>query len=195
MSRFLRRTKENKAHAITIMGLFMILLIILLGVFIVDFTKNFHFKQTFNSAAQAAAKTAIKSQNLTGGLSHSAVGKAIDEYRSQRTGRDASGEIRAHQTKCMKAGYPIIEIRMDTERRLGGGTLIYKSVGFSKPAPLNSLSSLQFDRQKYTTIEITVTDVIDNYFMGAIGMPCSYVSTRSSAIISSAFDEDGGPIN
>jgi len=192
----LKKIRSDDGESVTIFGMGLMLLVILLGVFMIDIGKNVYFRQVQYRNTQTAAQTAIKNQNSVGGLEIEAVNSAIKEYTTLRNGNGGSSNT-AFQSRCKIAGaYPKITIFLDDKR----GTSTKIRLKYST----DTGSTITFDTAKRTefatvvrnlgqmkSIEIQVTDVVDNYMMGMIGMPCTEITTKASAISSSAFDEEG----
>ena len=55
-----RRIQSEDGKAITIMGISLIVLVLLMGIFIVDFSKAVYIKNLYSSFALKAAQTAVK---------------------------------------------------------------------------------------------------------------------------------------
>lgn len=192
---FKKRIQSDNGAYVTIIGIAVIVLILLMAIFIVDASKNLYIKNQYYQAAQRATQTAIKDQDMIGGLKKSAMNHLIDEYKIQ-TGRakddtGASLETGAFRGSCSNGkDYPKIKIYYDNKKRDNrGGTLIYTSVGFSK-MPINAQDEAKFRTNQYNTIGIEVEDVAQNFFLGMFGNNCSVIKTKASATISSSHDED-----
>lgn len=192
----LKKIRSNDGASVTIFGMGLFLVVVLMGIFMIDIGKNVYFRQTQYRNTQNAAQTAIKTQNSIGGLKIEAVNSAIKEYMTLRSGKDGSTNS-AFQSRCRISGsYPRITILLDEKRGAGNKSRLkyYRSNGSPMSFTVANLSEFNNVVRNYgqmKVIDIEVTDVVDNYMMGMIGMPCSEITTRASAISSSLFDSEG----
>lgn len=192
----LKKIRSDDGASVTIFGIGLFLVLILMGIFMIDIGKNVYFKQTQYRNTQSAAQTAVKTQNSIGGLKPEAVNSAIKEYMTLRSGKDGSTNS-AFQSRCqIRGSYPRITILLDEKRGAGNESRLkyYSSNGSLMSFTVANLSEFNNVVRNYgqmKVIDIEVTDVVDNYMMGIIGMPCSEITTRASAISSSAFDNEG----
>lgn len=192
----LKKIRSNDGASVTIFGMGLFLVVVLMGIFMIDIGKNVYFRQTQYRNTQNAAQTAIKTQNSIGGLKIEAVNSAIKEYMTLRGGKDGSTNS-AFQSRCQISGsYPQITILLDEKRGAGNKSRLkyYSSNGSTMSFTVANLSEFNNVVRNYgqmKVIDIEVTDVVDNYMMGMIGMPCSEITTRASAISSSLFDSEG----
>lgn len=198
--------KSDNGATVTVMGMVMIMSVLLLGIFMIDISKNLYIKQVQLSSTQKAAQTAIKEQNAVGGLKITAVNRAIREYNTQRKGGlVGSKDTLAHRTKCQTRGnYPKIKVTFDTKRRLETGDAIQidgqeiqqsftssngSELYFSKLQE-EMFNRLALEKSQYKVVNVEVIDVADNYMMAIFGLPCSELTTTASAISASAYDND-----
>lgn len=192
----LKKIRSNDGASVTIFGMGLFLVVVLMGIFMIDIGKNVYYRQTQYRNTQNAAQTAIKTQNSIGGLKIQAVNSAIKEYMTLRSGEDGSTNS-AFSSRCQIGGsYPRITILLDEKRGAGNESRLkyYSSNGSPMSFTVANLSEFNNVVRNYgqmKVIDIEVTDVVDNYMMGMIGMPCSEITTRASAISSSLFDSEG----
>lgn len=180
--------KSDRGEGVTIMGLASLLLLLLLSIFIVDFTKTMYIKNLYTSFAQKAAQTAIKSQDAIGGLLPTSANSIVTEYMTQRSGGGNTADAQSHRSSCeINGNYPRITISYDNSRQVGSSSVSYSSTNGQIP---HLLDANQFYKKQYNTIQIDVVDVTDNYFFGIFGQPCAEVNVTASAITTSHFDED-----
>lgn len=186
--RLFKKIKSNKGSTTTILGLAIIMLVLLMGVFMIDVSKNLYIKNIYYKSAQRAAEVAIKSQNVIGGLAGESGNAAIREYMTQRNGGKQTAETSSHRQTCELSGsYPKITIRYDKTRNFDvNSTISYTSNSGNQIAELNK--NPQFFKTQYKVIDIEVTDVVDNYFMSIFGKPCQEVTVRASSISTGTFD-------
>lgn len=192
----LKKIRSNDGSSVTIFGMGLFLVVVLMGIFMIDIGKNVYFRQVQYRNTQTAVQTAIKNQNSVGGLKLEAVNSAIKEYTTLRNGNGGSSNT-AFQSRCKIAGaYPKITIFLDDKRgkstkiRLKYSTYTGSTITFNT-AERRYFALVVRNLGQMKSIEIQVTDVVDNYMMGMIGMPCSEITTRASAISSSLFDNEG----
>ena len=192
----LKKIRSNDGASVTIFGIGLFLVVVLMGIFMIDIGKNVYFRQTQYRNTQNAAQTAIKTQNSIGGLKMQAVNSAIKEYMTLRNGEGGSTNS-AFQSRCQIEGdYPRITILLDEKRGAGNKSRLkyYSTNGNTLTFGVYNLSEYNNVVRNYgqmKVLDIEVTDVVDNYMMGMIGMPCSEITTRASAISSSVFDNEG----
>lgn len=191
-----KKIRSDDGASVTIFGIGLFLVVVLMGIFMIDIGKNVYFRQTQYRNTQSAAQTAIKSQNSIGGLKIEAVNAGIKEYMTLRAGKDSSTNS-AFQSRCQVRGsYPQIKILLDEKRGVGNQSRLKYSTTNGKLISFTVSNKSEFNNVirnygQMKVIDIEVTDVVDNYMMGMIGMPCSEITTRASAISSSAFDNEG----
>lgn len=134
--RIKRRLDNDLGAAITIMSLAIFVLIMILAIFIVDFTHATSVRNHYEQMNQRAAHTALKEQNAIGGLTPLAAEVAVDEYLSQRDGKRTAKELlndaNTHQTSTVESGafrsycsekykeYPEITVEFSTDRQNAG---------------------------------------------------------------------------
>lgn len=193
MGKIRKRASSNGAANITIFGIFALVLIMLLAGFMVDLSKSVYVGNLYRDYARKAAQTAIKDQNLVGGLNGTAANKFIMEYMIQRHPEidpvGATQEANAMRSKCEVTGnYPVIRIQFDTERRVGASpnSTVLTSYGGNK-IPINNANYYDKD---YQAIDVEVLDVTDNFFLGMFGKHCQEIKIKTSAIASTAYDQD-----
>lgn len=192
----LKKIRSNDGASVTIFGMGLFLVVVLMGIFMIDIGKNVYFRQTQYRNTQNAAQTAIKTQNSIGGLKMEAANSAIKEYMTLRNGGGGSTNS-AFQSRCRIEGYyPRITILLDEKRGAGNQSRLkyYSTNGNTLTFRVYNLSEYNNVVRNYgqmKVLDIEVTDVVDNYMMGMIGMPCSEITTRASAISSSLFDNEG----
>ena len=191
-----KKIRSDDGASVTIFGMGLFLVLVLMGIFMIDIGKNVYFRQTQYRNTQSAAQTAIKSQNSIGGLKIEAVNAGIKEYMTLRAGKDSSTNS-AFQSRCQVRGsYPQIKILLDEKRGVGNQSRLKYSTTNGELISFTVSNKSEFNNVirnygQMKVIDIEVTDVVDNYMMGMIGMPCSEITTRASAISSSAFDNEG----
>lgn len=183
-----KRIKSNNGSTTTILGLAIIMLVLLMGVFMIDVSKNLYIKNIYYKSAQRAAEVAIKSQNVIGGLAGESGNAAIREYMTQRNGGKQTAETSSHRQSCEVNGqYPKITIRYDKTRAFdNNSTVLFNSTGGQPIAELNK--NPKFLKNQYKVIDVEVTDIVDNYFMSIFGKPCQEVTVRASSISTGTFD-------
>src|SRR5574344_388966 len=190
-----KRIKENKANATTVLGIFVILMILLLSIFIVDLTMNVYMRQQYKRSAQTAVQTAIKEQDFKGALSHTSVNKAIQEYKIQtnpnleeNTDKPGTQNTAPFRRSC-QAGYPTIKITVETGADNEGNTnkvLVYDGTGYAA----SKGKAEAFKENRFKAIKMEVTDVMDNFGVTSVSKGCSEIKVSASARISSSYDED-----
>lgn len=191
----LKRLKKDNGAAVTILGVACIAVILLVAVFIVDFTKARYVSNLYKGYAQTATQTAIREQDGIGGLKPSSVQVLIDEYMLQRKGADKYNTLEDNSsfTKiCMNkydgGGFPRIKITFDTDRGKGAkGSLSVSSRGGVVPSVP---SAVTFYKNKYKTIQVDIEDVTYMPFNDIFGEPCQIIQITKSAITSGHFDAE-----
>lgn len=192
---FLKNIRSDDAGgSITYLGIFGILLVCLLGIWVTDITKNLSMTNQYQLAAQRATQTAAKDQNSLGGLNPSAINVVIKEYENQTQ----VGDKKAFADKCRKDGYPKISIFVDNTRNYrasyqgDGLTPIFTSQSY-QTASETTLKELEMDfaKNNYQVIAVRVDDVVQDYFTPIFNdFGCKVVTTDASTILSSSRDED-----
>lgn len=190
-----KRIKGNKADATTVLGIFVILMILLLSIFIVDLTMNVYMRQQYKRSTQTAVQTAIKEQDFMGALSHKSVNKAIEEYKIQtnphlekNTDKPATQNSAPFRKAC-QAGYPKIKITVETDIDNTGKSkkvLVYDGVGYA----VSKGKEQVFKENRFKVINMEVTDVMDNFGVTSVSKSCSEIKVSASARISSSHDDD-----
>lgn len=198
---FLRKKiKSDSGASITIMGFALILLILLCGIMIIDVSKNVYLSSILTRNVQMAAQTSIKQQLGNGALKLTSVNNAISEYVKLRNGEEGTKSFKAFSTHCDTSQYPKIQITLKSGRNNKSRSISYisidgKEIIFS-PTTIQGFNTNQkvlTDRGlvPINTIEITVEDIVDNYFINLFGGgQCSIIKARGSAITSTEFDAD-----
>lgn len=174
------RLNSDKGGAVTILSLGLILLIIVMGAFMIDYTKNISIKDTYHSYAQYAVQTAIQEQDFTGGLSPNAANVALNEYLRLRE----QPETNMFRNRC-GGSYPRVEIAFDNEIQKGisNNSVIYNSSG-----SLMSGLPAYFQGTQYKVITMRVVDVSDNMVMGVFNLPCQVYTVSASAKMVDSYD-------
>lgn len=191
-----RKINSDSGAGMTVFGIAILMLILLLGIFIVDVGKNIYIKNQYVLAAQRATQTAVKDQDIIGGLRLASANTVINEYKIQTgkaidSGRGTLGGsvYRGRCSEIKGKSYPIMEIYYDGARATKGGTHKFTSRNF-RNMNITRFDESNFRAHGYSVVGVKVTDVIGNHFLSMFGMPCSEVVISSSAIISSSFDDD-----
>lgn len=190
----MKKFKSNNGNSVFILGMSMVALILLLGIFIVDVGKAMYIKNLYSSYARKAVQLGIKYQDSIGGLKPESAEAVVKEYYTQKTanGRNNTNEA-VYSTHCNKlAGYPKIRIKYDNKRAKDASSAIYSSENYSSPYIADRHS---FFRKQYNTIEVEIIDVTDNYFFSMFGVPCAKMNIKASGIATTSFDEDEVNIN
>lgn len=190
----MKKFKSNNGNSVFILGMSLIALVLLLGIFIVDVGKAMYVKNLYSSYARKAVQLGVKYQDSIGGLKPESAEAVIREYYTQKTanGRNNTNES-VYSTHCSRlAGYPKIRIKYDNKRAKDASSAIYSSENYRAPyiADRNS-----FFRKQYNTIEVEIIDVTDNYFFSMFGVPCAKMNIKASGIATTSFDEDELNIN
>lgn len=169
------------------MGLASIGLILLMGVFIVDYVKNIYLRQTYESYAQKAVQTAIKEQDGIGGLKWQSAEILVKEYLIQRNGR-----VNTTERVYSNCGddYPKFRITYDNKRRQNS-TSQEVNYNFSSGTDVSIIPSnhSKFHLNQYNVVQVEVTENVGNYFTSIFGIPCTKIVTKASGIAVSAFDD------
>lgn len=183
-----KRLNEEKAGTVTILGMSIIILSLLIGVFVADFIKALYIKNLYNSFAQKAAQTAIKQQDSIGGLKPESAQAFVVEYMTQRGGGGNTGDTQAHRTHCELTGnYPKIKLQYDTTRQIGANSPVFSSDNGNVPS---MPSAFNFYQNQYRVIQAEITDVTDNYFFSIFGEPCAEIHITVSAIATTHYDSE-----
>lgn len=201
------KVKSDEGATVTVLGLFIIITIILVGMFMIDLSKNSYLSSIQRRNTQMAAQIAIKEQGGTGYLKLTAVNRAIREYNTLRNGEEGTNEFNNYasnnpssRTSCqLKGDYPKITVTLDTtrtystsEKALTYSTIAGRELQQSESAisSWNAYMNNQPPENQYKVVQIKVVDSVDNFLLGMIGMPCSELITTSSAITSTTFDDE-----
>lgn len=207
IKRLSHKIKSDEGATVTILGLFIIMTIVLTGMFMIDLSKNSYLASIQRRNTQMAAQTAIKEQGGTGYLKLTAVNRAIREYNTLRSGKEGTNEFNNYvsdnpssKTRCqLKGDYPKITVTLDTTRTYNttGKALTYSTIGgrelqqsISAISGWNAYMNNQPPENQYKVVQIKVVDSVDNFLLGMIGMPCSELVTTSSAITATTFDDE-----
>ena len=124
-----KKINSDSGASITIIMIFMIVLIIMIAGFIVDFTRNQSIKNEYYNIAQRSTQSALVKQNSTGGLGPQSAYTAVNEYIQERNDNNATffmgksssnlttknGVIHSYDTKNNQA-YPRIRILYSKDR-------------------------------------------------------------------------------
>lgn len=185
----IKRTKSDKGDGITVMGLFMIVVVLLVALLIVDVSKMVYIRNTYINHGQIAANTAIREQNGIGGLDITAANRAIQEYMLQRDPQSfgvlATNETAAFRRLCDTGEFPRIEISFDTERRVGQSTIGPRFVSYGGQLVTES-NREEFFINEFRVIRLNITDVSDGDFSGLFRNHCQTHTFEVSAIITDA---------
>lgn len=197
-----KRFNSNTGGGITIFSLAIFMMILLLGIFIIDMTKNSYVSQNYYAMTQRSAQKGLTQQNSIGGLTVASVSSIVNEYleESRGTGTDTdpsvvgTSETSAFRTNCQKKypEYPKITIDFSTERTTNiaeedfSSKYVYSSGAF---APSLTDNNPLFYQKSYRTIRVVIEDISDNYFFSMFGRPCSIYTTQATAV---AIDADAG---
>ena len=192
----IKRFKEDKGASVTLFGLAILVLILLLATFIVDFSKTMYIKNLYSMYAQKSTQTAIKQQDSIGGLLPSSAEVVVSEYMALRNGRsddniyntqEARNVVRNGNSCTLKGNYPHFTIKYDTLRDVGASSASYSSQGGTVPFISDAPA---FYQKQYKAVEVQITDVTDNYFGGIFGRKCQELHITVSAITSGHYDEE-----
>ena len=195
MRKILKNIKSNKGNSISIIGMMLIIITCIVGIFMTDISKNVYVKNMQQHNAQMAVQTALKEQDKQGGLTISAVNTVVNEYMKQNKHSSSNKSL----TTCQARGnYPHITVSFVTERKNGmdfDGTNTFTSNG-GKELTYTSVEKKRFQMMqsalgKYKVVSVRVVDSVGNIMMGAIGQPCTEITTYASAVSSTTYDEEG----
>ena len=84
-SKFNDRLKKDNANAVSILGLFLIIALIVVGGMILDLTKAYQLKASYIDSATKASQIAIRQQTSQGYLKPEALAVAVYEYETRTT--------------------------------------------------------------------------------------------------------------
>lgn len=193
---FKKRLKDESSASLTYIGICAIVLLIFLGIFLVDITKDVYIVRQYQVAAQKATQVGIKEQNAYGGLKPSAAQKALDEYKIQTSLKDSDQykvgrNIGAFSKNCRPQGdYPKVVVYFDTGRHGRGGKVEFSSNKFSQ---MPKGSEQEFIRKNYRILGMEVVDAVDNMFTGIFTYnkgSCKEIHLSASSIASSSYDSE-----
>lgn len=200
----INRVKNNiksEFGGTTMIYMFLLLFIVcLMSIFIFDYNKMQMMEHRYRDMAQRATQVGIKQQNSIGGLDLNSVNAVIGEYIRQRNFAEGQAtrmtesstkETSSWRGRCDVDGkYPKIEITYDTGRRLGAkATKVYTSVGGHKIS-ISDSERRMFNNRKYNVVQVKIKDVTSNTMLGMLGKPCTEFNIITSAITSSAYDQE-----
>lgn len=200
--RLTKRIKSDEGNAVLLMGLAIFGLVLLLGIFFVDVSKNITIVNSYSQYAQRATQAGLRRQDNVGNLMPEAVKATFDEYLHER---NSSSRKLAGQTTTFSDGQniqqsggtapfrrscsikygkdPVMKVRMSTDREPNKGT---KSVTFTYrdgviTPPISNYYD-DFYRNSYKTIILEVQDYGDNYFFSLFGQPCSEYNVQATGV-------------
>lgn len=194
-----KRIKKDGAAGITFYGIFAILIIMLLGIWIVDINKNLMVSKQYQMAAQRAVQTAVKDQDKIGGISPDAINTVINEYMVQTNPSvdptKPSGEKQVFSQACRDSSggkLPKITVYFDTRRDKRAGEDNFETSYQSRNYQSVEVESLreEFRRKNYQVVAVRVEDAVQDFFSGMFGPGCQKITVDASAITSSSRDED-----
>ena len=189
MEYFRKKLKSNKGDGVLVFMIFGTLFLFLVCALSVDIAKNVYIKQNYDSEAQNATTSAVKTINSDGSLNSVSVSKFLSEYLRQ-TGRSgvetSTSENNTFRMKCTNveldgSSYkaPYMRITLGTDRKAGTSGVVYVSEGGGTP----TITSGTLDpSQVYKVISADIYDVSDNMMMSWFGVPCQYYHTQISSI-------------
>ena len=194
----------------TIFMLAGVFLVLVLGMFIIDITKNRYMKNFYDNATQRATTVAVKEQNTVGGLTAKSVKKFIVEYYGLRgtpvfepsvssplSTNESYGtsDSKAFRPLGCDVDVPKIKIKFDTGRGIGSKENLVLEVppikqnlqvihnGVQKSLNDKSLERL-ISQGQYKVLSAEVEDTSGNFFLGLAGERCShFVSVKSANTI------------
>ena len=195
MTKIKHRIKSNDGNSISIIGMMVIIISCIVGIFITDISKNVYVKNMQQHNAQMATQTALKHQDKQGGLTIDAVNTVINEYMKQNKNSSNNRKLTACQAK---GNYPHITVSFAMERKNGmdfdtansftsfaGKELTYTSVERKR------FHMIQSALGKYKVVSVKVVDSVGNIMMGVVGQPCTEITTYASSVSTSTYDEEG----
>lgn len=187
---FKKKIKKDSGLSITIFMINMILLIFVMTLFSIEYIKIGWAKEKSYNVATQSAQTAIKYQNLVGGLDALAVSKAINEYRIQNTTKEDIYLLRG-VGPGRTCPAPTINIYFSKGRGNKNRTLMYTSNNYQIPSLgfENNLGSMSPRVRVYDTITIESIDYVKSQFNLALG-GCIRYKTAGSATIATSHDYD-----
>lgn len=172
----IEKIKNNKAAAVTILGMATITILLLFAIILIDIGKVREFRNISFNSLQMAAQRGIMEQNSVGGLKPSSATFAVEEYTEQ-----TKIGFGAYRGKC---GTPEFRFKFDKGRHLGLSGVSSKEYTL---ATLPADNDLKFAKQKYDTLTIQVKDVTGNFF-NFFNNPCTTFTAEASATTSGEFD-------
>lgn len=197
-----KRIASDEGNAVLLMGLAIFGLILLLGIFFVDVSKNVSVVNSYTQYAQRATQSGLRRQDTVGNLMPEAVEATFLEYLNERDSserklagqttqfRDGevisqSGGTAPYRKSCaLKYGEdPVMKIKLSTDKDPSKGTqsttFTYKN-GTITPSLAGYYD--EFYRNSYRSINLVVEDYGDNYFFSLFGAPCAEFKVTATAV-------------
>lgn len=205
------------------MSIFMIVgvfLVLILGMFIIDITKNRYMKNFYDNATQRATTVAVKEQNTVGGLTTKSVKKFIVEYYGLRgtpvfepSVSSSLSTKESYGTSDSKAFRPLgcdvdtpkIKIKFDTGRGIGSKENLvlevppikqtgYQNLQVRHNGVLKNLNDKSLERLisqgQYKVLSAEVEDTSGNFILGLAGQKCSHFVSVKSANTINTFNAE-----
>ena len=220
MNIFKKRLHSDSGGAMSIFMIAGVFLVVVLGMFIIDVTKNRYMKNFYDNATQRATTVAVKEQNTVGGLTAKSVKKFIVEYYGLRGTPvfDASvssplSTNESYGTSDSKAFRPLgcdvdtpkIKIKFDKGRRIGSDESLvlevppikqtgYQNLQVIHNGVLKNLNDKSLERLisqgQYKVLSAEVEDTSGNFILGLAGQKCSHFLSIKSANTINTFNAE-----
>ena len=198
MNMLKKRLHSDSGGAMTIFMIAGVFLVLVLGMFIIDITKNRYMKNFYDNATQRATTVAVKEQNTVGGLTAKSVKKFIVEYYGLRGTPVFEPSVSSPLSTNESYGTSDSKA-FDKGRRIGSDESLVLEVPPIKQTGYQNLQVIHNGVQKslndkslerlisqgqYKVLSAEVEDTSGNFFLGLAGERCShFVSVKSANTI------------
>lgn len=215
-----KRLHSDSGGAMSIFMIAGVFLVLILGMFIIDITKNRYMKNFYDNATQRATTVAVKEQNTVGGLTTKSVKKFIVEYYGLRgtpvfepSVSSSLSTKESYGTSDSKAFRPLgcdvdtpkIKIKFDTGRGIGSKENLvlevppikqtgYQNLQVRHNGVLKNLNDKSLERLisqgQYKVLSAEVEDTSGNFILGLVGQKCSHFVSVKSANTINTFNAE-----
>lgn len=215
-----KRLHSDSGGAMSIFMIAGVFLVLFVGMFIIDITKNRYMKNFYDNATQRATTVAVKEQNTVGGLTAKSVKKFIVEYYGLRgtpvfepSVSSSLSTQESYGTSDSKAFRPLgcdvdtpkIKIKFDKGRRIGSDESLVLEIPPIKQTGYQNLQVIHNGVQKslndkslerlisqgqYKVLSAEVEDTSGNFILGLAGQKCSHFVSIKSANTINTFNAE-----
>lgn len=148
----MKRIKDDTGAAITIMGLYAVMVLFILGGLLIDVNKNTAARTQFVNLGEISAKAAIKHQTGKGGLNDKSGLSAVEFYRKEVKTKDFA----VYTGLCQADKYPIIKVGY--KKSINSPVTIQKTFHPKTSLVYTEAEKRSINQGNFQSIELDITD-------------------------------------